>query len=181
HPGGGRGRLWRRLTRLRQRLPSRGRGGLSARRKAPGKKTGAGRRGQRPAGSTGQALTPFSDVVPAALRVQPIPATLAAPAPAPLTGRPLPKVDAMRRVATKLHRDKWLFLPPFAIDFDKCVMCAECIAGCQFHAKNTLDLNYLAVAEAAPGVDVRTLAEVARLNQEGGGTHKPTHAHPHHH
>ena len=127
-----------------------------------------------PAGYTRQALDPFYDVVAAALRVRPIPATLAAPAPASLTGRPLPKVDAMRRVASKLGRDQWFFLPPVAIDFDKCVMCAECVAGCQFHAKNTLDLNYLAVAEAAAGVDVRTLAEVMRLKQEADGTYTVT-------
>jgi choline dehydrogenase-like flavoprotein len=127
-----------------------------------------------PAGYTRQALDPFYDVVAAALRVRPIPPTLSAPAPAPLRGRPLPKVDAMRRVATKLGREQWLFLPPVAIDFDKCVMCAECVAGCQFHAKNTLDLNYLAVAEAAPGVDVRTLAEVTHLKQEADATYTVT-------
>ena len=124
-----------------------------------------------PAAYTRQVLDPFYDVVAAALRVRPIPAKLASPAPTALIGRPLPKVDAMRRVATTLHRDQWLFLPPLAIDFEKCVMCAECVAGCQVHAKNTLDLNYLAVAEAAAGVDVRTLAEVTGLRQEADGTY----------
>ena len=127
-----------------------------------------------PAAYTRPALDPFYDVVAAALRVKPIPATLTAPAPAPLPGRPLPKVAAMRRVATSLQRDQWLFLPPLAIDFDKCVMCAECVAGCQIHAKNTLDLNYLAVAEAAPGVDVRTLAEVTTLRQDPDGLYTVT-------
>ena len=28
-----------------------------------------------------------------------------------------------------------------------CVYCAECDVGCNYHAKNTVDLNYLFVAE----------------------------------
>jgi len=37
-----------------------------------------------------------------------------------------------------------------------CVYCAECIIGCNYHAKNTLDLNYLYVAENVHQADVRT-------------------------
>jgi choline dehydrogenase-like flavoprotein len=122
-----------------------------------------------PAVYTRPALDPFYDVVAGALRVRPIPATLSSP-PSPVTGR-LPKVDAMRRVAGTLGRNGWFFLPPLAIDFDKCVMCAECVVGCQIHAKNTLDLNYLAVAEASPNVDVRTLAEAVGIKEEAGGTY----------
>lgn len=120
---------------------------------------------------TRQALDPYYDVVAAALRVLPIPATLSPPSPVSGT---LPKVDAMRGVAHRLNRDRWFFLPPLAIDFGKCVMCAECVAGCQFHAKNTLDLNYLAVAEAAPNVDVRTLAEVVGIKEETDQTYSVT-------
>jgi cholesterol oxidase len=121
-----------------------------------------------PAVYTRPALEPFYDVVAAALRVRPIPATLSPPSP--VTGG-LPKVDAMRGVARTLGRDRWFFLPPLAIDFGKCVMCAECVAGCQIHAKNTLNLNYLAVAEAAPDVDVRTLAEVVNIKREPDDTY----------
>ena len=124
-----------------------------------------------PAAYTRAELDPFYDIVAAALRVRPIPPTLSAPSP--VAGR-LPKVDAMREVAARLGRDAWFFLPPLAVDFAKCVMCGECVAGCQFHAKNTLDLNYLAVAEAAPDVDVRTLAEVVNLKDEGDGTYRVT-------
>jgi len=116
-------------------------------------------------------LDPYYDVVAAALRVLPIPSTLSAPSPVSGT---LPKVDAMRRVAHNLGRDRWFFLPPLAIDFGKCVMCAECVAGCQFHAKNTLDLNYLAVAEASPDTDVRTLAEVSGIKEEADQTYTVT-------
>jgi cholesterol oxidase len=37
-----------------------------------------------------------------------------------------------------------------------CVYCAECIIGCNVHAKNTLDLNYLWVAENVHQADIRT-------------------------
>jgi choline dehydrogenase-like flavoprotein len=47
-------------------------------------------------------------------------------------------------------------------------MCGECIVGCQIHAKNTLDLNYLAVAERK-GVDVRTLVEAVDIREESDG------------
>lgn len=118
-----------------------------------------------PAAYTRAELDPFYDAVAAALRVRPMPPVLSAPSP--VVGR-LPKIEAMRGIATKLGRDPWFFLPPLAIDFGKCIMCGECVAGCQVHAKNTLDLNYLAVAEAAPAVDVRTLAEVVRLEEKDG-------------
>jgi cholesterol oxidase len=37
-----------------------------------------------------------------------------------------------------------------------CVYCGECIIGCNYHAKNTLDLNYLYAAEKYYGADIRT-------------------------
>src|SRR5215831_121634 len=37
-----------------------------------------------------------------------------------------------------------------------CVYCAECDAGCNYHSKNTIDLNYLYVAETRYQADVRT-------------------------
>lgn len=118
-----------------------------------------------PACYTRQALDPYYDVVAANLEVRPVPAT---PSPAsPLNG-PLPKVEAMRAAAKALGRERWFFLPPLAIDFDKCVMCGECIVGCQIHAKNTLDLNYLAAAERMC-VDVRTLAEAIDIREDRDG------------
>lgn len=115
-------------------------------------------------------LDPYYDIVAAALRVRPLPATLGAPSPVTR----LPKVDALRRVATNLGRAGSFFMPPLAIDFGKCIMCAECVAGCQLHAKNTLDLNYLAEAEKSPDVDVRTLAEVVTIRLEADGTYTVT-------
>jgi choline dehydrogenase-like flavoprotein len=112
-------------------------------------------------------LDRYYDVVAAILRVRPFPEKVAHPSG--LKGS-LPKVEAMREAAQKLGRQDWFFLPPLAINFDKCVMCGECIAGCQFHAKNTLDLNYLAVAERDDmDVDVRTLSEAVDIQEDPDG------------
>jgi cholesterol oxidase len=43
---------------------------------------------------------------------------------------------------------------PQGIDFDACVRCGDCLTGCTHGAKNTLDRNYLAEAEAL-GAEVR--------------------------
>lgn len=116
-------------------------------------------------------LSPYYDAVAAVLRVRPLPAT---PSPASGLSGPLPKAEAMRAAATGLGRAQWFLLPPLAIDFDKCVMCGECVAGCQIHAKNTLDLNYLAAAEREADVDVRTLAEAVEIKEEADGTYTVT-------
>jgi len=115
-------------------------------------------------------LEPYYDIVAAALRVRPLPAQLGSPSPVTR----LPKVDALKRVATDLGRAQWFFMPPLAIDFGACIMCAECAAGCQIHAKNTLDLNYLAEAEKQDNVDVRTLAEVDTISAETNGLYTVT-------
>ena len=61
-----------------------------------------------------------------------------------------------------------------------CVYCGECDVGCNTHSKNTLDLNYLFVAEHRHGADVRTehlVDRIVPLNADGnedpeaGGTH----------
>jgi len=51
-----------------------------------------------------------------------------------------------------------------------CVYCAECDVGCNTHSKNTLDLNYLHVAETEHKADIKTevLAEkIVPLNAQG--------------
>lgn len=49
-----------------------------------------------------------------------------------------------------------------------CVHCGNCDIGCPVDAKNTLDRNYLALAEAK-GADVRPLHLVIGIEQERGG------------
>lgn len=61
-----------------------------------------------------------------------------------------------------------------------CTYCAECVVGCNTHSKNTLDLNYLFVAEERYGAGIKTgtLADrIVPLNASGAedssadGTH----------
>lgn len=42
---------------------------------------------------------------------------------------------------------------------DPCTYCGNCMLGCQQHAKNTLDLNYLALAENQHGAEIRPLSK----------------------
>jgi cholesterol oxidase len=39
-----------------------------------------------------------------------------------------------------------------AVDFDRCVRCGACMVGCRYEAKNTLDRNYLLLAERGGAV-----------------------------
>ena len=99
-----------------------------------------------------------------------------------------PKTAIMQAVAKRLGREGEFFHPPLAVHFKKpreaqepdggprrrtqegCQGCGNCDIGCEFRAKNTLDLNYLAIAEDAwddqakrPYADIRTLAEVVEI------------------
>jgi cholesterol oxidase len=51
-----------------------------------------------------------------------------------------------------------------------CVYCGECDVGCNTHSKNTLDLNYLHVAEHRYGADIRTehlATKIVPVNVQG--------------
>lgn len=86
------------------------------------------------------------------------------------------RTELFERAAEKLGRDSELvdINVFFGKDFDdplpighqernrygalqtSCVYCAECDVGCNYHAKNTLDLNYLFVAESHYRAEIRT-------------------------
>jgi cholesterol oxidase len=62
----------------------------------------------------------------------------------------------------------------------RCTKCGECDIGCNIHAKNTLDLNYLARARQLPGTaaDIRTRAEVQEIRPLATGGYEVTYADP---
>lgn len=57
-----------------------------------------------------------------------------------------PEWDGIRhKVADPAGSKKWI--NPHGVEQGTCTHCGNCDIGCEVHAKNTLDLNYLAVAE----------------------------------
>jgi choline dehydrogenase-like flavoprotein len=89
------------------------------------------------------------------------------------------KAEQLGRAARQLGREKAFFTPPLTISSVEgpnahgvmqhpCTGCGGCITGCPEGAKNTLDYNYLAVAEKN-GAEVRTECEVMDIVQLGDG------------
>jgi choline dehydrogenase-like flavoprotein len=99
---------------------------------------------------------------------------------APITAHPpfaekLIKTDQLRRAARHLGRQEAFFYPPLTINYEArenafgkqqaaCTACGACCSGCPQRAKNTLDYNYLAVAERH-GMRVATQCEVTKVKQ----------------
>jgi cholesterol oxidase len=124
-----------------------------------------------PRGLTRSTLDPYYDMVAHMLDIRPI-------EPDPATGDVPTKTRLMEEAATRLGRGAQLFRPNIAVRFEGagepltpnrfgalqsgCLHCGECDIGCNVGAKNTLDLNYLAVAESM-GADVGTGCEVKRI------------------
>lgn len=128
-----------------------------------------------PAGYDRAALDPYYDLVGHMLDVAPV-------SSAQPLGMPQRTV-AFRQAAKSLGREGQFFLPNLAVDFaspgqrhknkfgveqEGCMHCGECYVGCNVHAKNTLDLNYLALAEQR-GAVARTRCEVQRITPTGSG------------
>jgi cholesterol oxidase len=122
-----------------------------------------------PSAYTRAELDPYYDLVAYMLDVAPIDV-------------PAPKTIAMEGAAAKLGRAAQYVRPNLAVTFGSpevtktnkfgidqpgCSRCGECVVGCQTGAKNTLDRNYLAIAERGGAevflqsevTDVRLLAE----------------------
>jgi len=124
-----------------------------------------------PRGLTRSTLDPYYDLVAHMLDIRPI-------EPDPAIGDVPTKTRLMEDAATRLGRGAQLFRPNIAVRFEGagepltpnkfgalqsgCLHCGECDIGCNVGAKNTLDLNYLAVAESM-GADVGTGCEVTRV------------------
>ncbi len=87
-----------------------------------------------------------------------------------LYGKSLLKATHLAEAMSKLDRGPTFFHPPLAVSYqagpnahgvqqNECTGCGACCSGCPEKAKNTLDHNYLALAEQA-GAQTRTQCEV---------------------
>ncbi|HEU4538852.1 MAG TPA: GMC oxidoreductase [Polyangiaceae bacterium] len=126
-----------------------------------------------PDGYRRAALDPYYDLVEHMLDVRPVP-----DGPG---GRPR-KTERMRAAADVLGRGEQFFYPGLAVQFGdeaapfknkfgveqrNCSSCGQCNVGCPQGSKNTLDRNYLAVAEAR-GAVIRTGREVLSIAPRRG-------------
>jgi cholesterol oxidase len=119
--------------------------------------------GRWPRSINRRSLDPYYDKVAAMLEVAPIPADIK-----------LVKRDVYRAAARQMGRE--VFDPDMAVRWEgearegrqPCRLVAECEFGCQYGAKNTLDLSYLARAETL-GARVRPGSLVTRIEPEGQG------------
>jgi cholesterol oxidase len=103
-------------------------------------------------------LDPYYDKVAQMLGISPVPAALA-----------LKKREVFLKAAHEI--DRTTFDPDQAVDWNRCVHCAECEFGCVHGAKNTLDFNYLAQARQA-GAEIRARASVSRVEPAAGGSYR---------
>ena len=124
-----------------------------------------------PAPYTRPLLDPWYDLAAHMLNVSPFPVDMGSP-----------KSTLMAQAAEKVGRMDGFFYPNLAVTFvppdpahpppglpqQPCTLCGECDIGCNVAAKNTLDRNYLAVAEAS-GLEVATLTEVVSIARDGDG------------
>jgi cholesterol oxidase len=124
-----------------------------------------------PRGYSRTALDPYYDLVAHMLDVGPVQSD-------PSTDELPTKTRLMEEAATRLGRRAQFFHPNLAVRFEGagaaptpnkfgalqsgCLHCGECDIGCNVGAKNTLDLNYLAVAESN-GAEVGTGSEVTQI------------------
>ncbi|MFZ0657835.1 MAG: GMC family oxidoreductase [Candidatus Binataceae bacterium] len=128
-----------------------------------------------PRGYRRAVLDPYYDLVAYMLDINPITKSSHLGMPA--------KTKLMRDVARDLKRDQQFCYPNIAVDFGPpevehrnkfgalqkgCNYCGECDIGCNFHAKNTLDFNYLTVARSS-GAEVGTQLEVLRIEPIADG------------
>ncbi|APR86677.1 Cholesterol oxidase [Minicystis rosea] len=124
-----------------------------------------------PDGYSREALDPYYDLVAYMLDIQPIDRS---PRGVP------PRTGRMTDAAAALDRGSELIRPPLAVNFASepgpnrfgvhqrgCTHCGECIIGCPERAKNTLDLNYLALAERA-GANMLTEHEALWIEPRRG-------------
>jgi cholesterol oxidase len=76
--------------------------------------------------------------------------------------------EVVRAVAGRMGAEHTFRRTTVAVDFDACVRCGGCMVGCRYGAKNTLDRNYLRLAEAG-GAVVHPEREATLLRRVDGG------------
>jgi cholesterol oxidase len=118
-------------------------------------------------------LEPYYDLVAHMLDVRPVPADRR-------TGELPPKTRLMAQAADLLGHADGFFHPNLAVRFEgdgpnrfgvaqkACTFSGQCDIGCNEGAKNTLDLNYLALAERH-GAAVGTLTGAVHITRAGDG------------
>ena len=79
-----------------------------------------------------------------------------------------PAESVVREVARRMGCAGTFRRAVVAVDFDSCVRCGGCMVGCRYGAKNTLDRNYLLLAERG-GAVVHAEREATRLRRVDGG------------
>lgn len=75
-----------------------------------------------------------------------------------------PELDTSKPAAFNVHNSK-RFINAHGVEQGTCVHLGNCDIGCEVDAKNTLDRNYLAIAERK-GADVRPLHLVSTIEQD---------------
>ncbi|MBT2502408.1 GMC oxidoreductase [Curtobacterium sp. ISL-83] len=123
-----------------------------------------------PAGFDRAALDPYYDLVAHMLGVSPVGTD-------PVTGDVPARTIAMEQAASRMHRPTGTVRPLLAVTFAQdgaaptagtCTFVGECMFGCNQGAKNSVDRNYLGVAERS-GATAFTLTEVDRIEPTGTG------------
>ena len=120
-----------------------------------------------PTAITREALDPYYDRSREMLEVRPL---------APPEGRAMPeRQEAFFRAAERAGREPQLMSlavhtgparkhPVSGVEQSPCDYCGSCMLGCHVHAKNTVDLNYIALAEQN-GAEVFPLHQVRGIEQ----------------
>jgi len=74
----------------------------------------------------------------------------------------------VREVARRMGAEDTFRRAVVAVDFERCTRCGGCMVGCRYGAKNTLDRNYLRLAELG-GAAVHPEREARLVRRAAGG------------
>jgi cholesterol oxidase len=76
---------------------------------------------------------------------------------------------ATDQVPIAVYTDEPRTNPITGLEQNPCVYCGNCLLGCDIRAKNTLDSNYLALAESRHGAAIRPLSVVDGIEPSAAG------------